>query len=499
MSKKAFITIGVAAAIIIAALVFIVIPHKSVPYELATVQTKAVTERISASGKVEPPVKIDLHFKNSGYLKSRTVKTGDTVTAGQLLAAQDTALLDAQVQETQSSIAFQQAKLDQLIAGASHEEIALSEVALQSAQRNYEAVQQTQEDLVQAAYIKLLNSTPEARPVDDTSDDEPPVISGTYTLGKEGTIFVSSYYSAGGISFRVSGLTTGSGSGNAVIPEPLGDSGLSITFPSSTKIETEDWAIEIPNKRGASYLTNQTAYETALQTQKSALSAAQSLVDQKQAELALKKAGVRSSDRAVYQAQISQAEASLEKILAQRDELMLFAPSDGLVADVFGEIGEIVRPEQPVVSLASKDALQIRLNVVEDGIVNVRVGQNADILFDAIKDETFRGTVVSVNPAETIIGGAVYYETIVALNTPDERLRSGMTATVWIETAQSEHALVVPLSAVQTKKGKSNVQVFTDGAVVQKEVVTGLRDGNGQIEIVSGLSEGEQVIVAKIK
>jgi len=498
MSKKTYITIGI-VIIIVAVLILIVRPNKVIPYELATVQSGPITERVSARGKVEPLTKINLQFKNSGQLTTLAVAVGDTVEAGKLLATQDTAQLDAQVRETRASIDLQQAKLAQLIAGASPEEVALAEVAVQSAERNYEEVLRTQENLVQTAYTKLLNSTFEARPVDNDSDDQAPTISGTYTLEKEGSILVSSYYSSGGISFRVSGLTTGSGSGNAVVPEPLGDSGLYITFPSSTKIENDDWIIEIPNKRAANYLTNLTAYETALQTQQSALSAAQSLIDQKQAELALKKSEIRTADVAVYQAQINQAEAALQKILAQRNDLMLYAPQNGVVTDVAGEIGETVRPEQSIISLSSGDTLQVRLNVVEDSIVNVQVGQKATITFDAIKNETFQGTVIFINPAETVVGGAIYYETIVAFDTPDERLRSGMTVNILIETATVADTLIIPRSAVETISGQTIVQVFADGAVEERAVVTGLKDAHGQIEIVSGLTAGEQVVIAKNK
>ncbi len=498
MSKKKYVLTAV-VIIAIAILMLVVRSQKDTPYDLAVVRVDSIAEHISASGKVEPPTKIDLHFKNSGQLTSVAVAIGDTVESGQLLAMQDTTHLDAQVLETKSSIDVQRAKLNQMIAGSLPEEIALAEVAFENAKRNYEDVLRTQDNLVQVAYTKVLNSTFEARPVDEDSDDTPPTISGTYALGREGIITVTSYYSSGGISFKVSGLTNGSGSGNTVVPEPLGDSGLYIIFPSSTRIENNDWVIEIPNKKAPDYLTNQTAYETAMQTRQSALTAAQTLVDQKRAELALKKSEIRPVDIAVFQAQITQAEASLQKTLAERNYLMLTAPQSGVVTDVVGEIGETVRPEQTVISLSSGDTLQIRLNVVEDSIVNVRVGQKATITFDALKNETFSGTVVSINPAETIIGGAVYYETIVALDTLSERFRSGMTANVQIQTATATETLVVPQSAVEITPTQAKVLVLTDGKVEERVVTTGLRDGNGQIEIVSGLTEGEQVVIAKNK
>lgn len=498
MNKKIFI-VATTIVIIVVISIIVVRLNKVVPYELATVQSGQLIERVSANGKVEPLTKIDLHFKNNGRLTSLAVAVGNTVEAGQLLAAQDTAQLDAQVLETKSSIDLQRARLNQLIAGASPEEITLAEIALKNAERNYEEVVRTQENLVQTAYTKLLNSTFEARSADDENDSPSPTISGTYTLGKEGSILISSYYSTGGVSFQVSGLTAGSGLSKTIASEPLGNSGLYITFPSSAKIENKDWIIEIPNKKAANYLTNQSSYETAIITMESALSVAKSLIDQKQAELTLKKSTARPADIAVLQAQINQAEAALQKILAQRNDLMLFAPQDGMVTNVVGEIGETVGVEQPVITLSSIEALQIRLNIVEDNIINVHVGQKADIIFDAIKNETFPGTVVAINPAETIIGGAVYYETIIVFDKSDKRLRSGMTANILIETALVSNALTVPQSAIKIISGQTAVQVFANGTIEERVVITGLKDGNGQVEILSGLEAGEQVVIAKIK
>jgi hypothetical protein len=151
------------------------------------------------------------------------------------------------------------------------------------------------------------------------------------------------------------------------------------------------------------------------------------------------------------------------------------------------------------VSLAAGGALQIQLNVVEDKIVNVRVGQQARITFDAIGGEEFGGKVVTVEPVETIIGGAVYYRTTILFDKADERIRSGMTANVWIKTAVSADALFVPASAVQSKDGKKIVQTLVAGQVVKKEVSVGIENDAGMIEIVSGLSEGDQIILGAEK
>ncbi len=478
--KTLFITIG--AIVIISIIGFIIWKNNNIPSELISVKRGTLVQDVSATGKVEFPTKIDLHFKNSGKLVSINTGTGKKVLAGQILAKQDTAELDAQVSEMKAGIELQQAKLDQLLGGASDEEVSLSQITL-------EQTKNTQETLINNAYQNLLNSTPEAVPEEEEDNYIAPTISGTYNIGKEGKITIETYNSSGGTSYTLSGLTTGTGLANTITPQPLGNSGLYIKFPSDPSTLSTNWVIEIPNKKASNYLANYNAYQ-------SALSQAKSLIDQRTAELALKKAPARSLDIAVYQAQVNQAKALLQKIQSQRNELIILAPSSGLITKINGEIGEIINPDKPVVSFVAENVLQIKLNIIEDKIVNVKVGQEAEITFDAIENQKFSGKMVSIDPAETEIQGAVYYETTIIFDKVDEHIKSGMTANVLIKTEVKENALFIPVSAIRIKDNKKYVQILENKKTINRDVTTGIKNSAGMIEIISGLEEGEQVMVS---
>ncbi|MBK5215906.1 MAG: efflux RND transporter periplasmic adaptor subunit [Candidatus Pacebacteria bacterium] len=478
--KTLFIAIGIISIISIAGV--IIWKNNNISSELILVKRGTLVQDVSATGKVEFPTKIDLHFKNSGKLVAINTGIGKKVSAGQLLAKQDTGELDAQVSEMKAGIELQQAKLDQLLGGASDEEVSLSQITL-------DQTKNTQEILVKNAYENMLNSTIEAVPEDGDSDYIAPIISGTYNLGKEGTIKISSYYSSGGTSFNVTGLTSGTGLSNTITAQPIGNSGLYIKFPNNTNINVTDWIINIPNKKASDYLANYNAYQ-------SALSQAKSLIDQRTAELALKKAPARSLDVAVYQAQVNQAKALLQKIQSQRNELMIIAPSSGLITKINGEIGEIINPDKPVISFVAENVLQIKLNIIEDKIANINVGQEAEITFDAIENKKFSGKIVSIDPTETEVQGAVYYETTIIFDKVDESVKSGMTANVLVRTAIREDVLFVPVSAVQIKNNIKYVQILENKKIISKEVTTGIKNGVGMIEITSGLEEGEQVIIS---
>ncbi|MFA5934591.1 MAG: efflux RND transporter periplasmic adaptor subunit [Candidatus Paceibacterota bacterium] len=478
--KTLFITIG--AIVIISIIGFIIWKNNNIPSELISVKRGTLVQDVSATGKVEFPTKIDLHFKNSGKLVSINTGTGKKVLAGQILAKQDTAELDAQVSEMKAGIELQQAKLDQLLGGASDEEVSLSQITL-------EQTKNTQETLINNAYQNLLNSTPEAVPEEEEDNYIAPTISGTYNIGKEGKITIETYNSSGGTSYTLSGLTTGTGLANTITPQPLGNSGLYIKFPSDPSTLSTNWVIEIPNKKASNYLANYNAYQ-------SALSQAKSLIDQRTAELALKKAPARSLDIAVYQAQVNQAKALLQKIQSQRNELIILAPSSGLITKINGEIGEIINPDKPVVSFVAENVLQIKLNIIEDKIINVKVGQEAEITFDAIENQKFSGKIVSIDPAETEIQGAVYYETTIIFDKVDEHIKSGMTANVLIRTDVKENALFIPVSAIRIKDNKKYVQILENKKTINRDVTTGIKNSAGMIEIISGLEEGEQVMVS---
>jgi RND family efflux transporter MFP subunit len=478
--KTLFIAIGI---VIIASIVGVIIwKNNNSSSEFISVKKGTLIQDVFATGKVEFPTKIDLRFKNSGKLAAINVKDNQKVLKGQVLAKQDTRALDAQISEMKAGIELQQAKLNQLLGGASDEEISLSQITL-------DQTKNTQETLIKNAYNNMLNSTIEAVPEDGDSDYIAPIISGTYNLEKEGIIKISSYYSTGGTSFNITGLTNGTGLSNTITAQPIGDSGLYIRFPNNTNINVTDWVINIPNKKASNYLANYNTYQATL-------SQAQSLIDQRSAELALKKAPARSLDIAVYQAQIDQANALLEKTQAQRDELIILAPSSGLITKVNGEIGEVATPDKPVLSFVAGGGLQIKLNIIEDKIIGVKVGQEAEITFDAIENQKFSGKIVSIDTAENEVQGAVYYETTIIFDKVDERIKSGMTANVLIKTATKEDALFIPVSAIQNKDGKKYVQISENKKTVNKEVTTGIKNSIGMIEITSGLLEGEQVIIS---
>jgi RND family efflux transporter MFP subunit len=196
---------------------------------------------------------------------------------------------------------------------------------------------------------------------------------------------------------------------------------------------------------------------------------------------------------------VKQAQADIEVQRAKINEAVLIAPIDGFIVAVNGEIGEIAKPEIIVVSIISDDKLQIDVDISETTIANIEIGQTVRVTLDAFEELEWMGRVIKIDPSESTKGGAIYYKTTVFFDKEDVRIKPGMTANVWVKTDISKDALFIPVSAVQKKDGKIIVKILQERKALEREVVTGLKNNAGMIEIVSGLSQSEQIILGTKK
>lgn len=245
-------------------------------------------------------------------------------------------------------------------------------------------------------------------------------------------------------------------------------------------------------------------YEANVKIYEAALSSAQ-------ASLAAKKAPPRQVDLESYRAAIRAAEAALATTEANRHKALIYAPVAGVITKKNNEAGESNSSATPVLVLMPVSDYEIEANVSEADITKIKIGQNVDVTLDAYdNNHIFKGRITSIDPAETLISDVVYYK-VKAVVDPAETLKSGsqvteadlqgvkagMTANVTIFTNQRDHVLMIPERAIEEKNSRKYVRVLIDPKnqkMEEKEITTGLRGNEGLIEVVSGLSEGEEVV-----
>jgi len=162
------------------------------------------------------------------------------------------------------------------------------------------------------------------------------------------------------------------------------------------------------------------------------------------------------------------------------------------------EVGESVSPSLVVLSLMSASEFEIESRVAEVDIAKIKVGNSADVTLDAYgSDVVFKAKVVKVDPAETIIEGLSTYKVTLQFIDKDDRLRSGMTADVDILTAEKQEVILIPQRAVFSENGDKLVRILKKGNKIETiHVTTGLKNSNGEIEIIEGLSEGDKVVTS---
>ena len=132
---KKYIYIGVGVVIILAVVVYYAFASRTASYITAAVVSGSITQEASASGNVEAPTTIDLQFQNGGRLVALGVATGDHVSAGEVLARQDTSVLSAQLQQAEAAVATQQANLASLMQGTRPEQLAVTQAQVGATNR----------------------------------------------------------------------------------------------------------------------------------------------------------------------------------------------------------------------------------------------------------------------------------------------------------------------------------------------------------------------------
>jgi multidrug efflux pump subunit AcrA (membrane-fusion protein) len=139
--------------------------------------------------------------------------------------------------------------------------------------------------------------------------------------------------------------------------------------------------------------------------------------------------------------------------------------------------------------------LQAHAYVDETDIGQVKVNQDATFTVDTFPDKPFRARVAAIYPKALIVDNVVTYEVILSIVDPFEKLlRPEMTTNVSIITDTHSGALSIPRRAVKTTKGVHTVIVMQNGSQATKPVKLGIQDG-AFVEILSGLSEGDEVVV----
>jgi HlyD family secretion protein len=201
------------------------------------------------------------------------------------------------------------------------------------------------------------------------------------------------------------------------------------------------------------------------------------------------------SDLPVQAARVAGAQAAVANINAKLSKMVLRAPLSGVVSKQDAKVGEAIAPNVVMAAVISPD-YKIEAYVPEVSVAGVVVGAKAKVSLDAYgKDVVFDAVITRIEPRETIRDGVSTYKIDLAFALADERVRSGMTSNISIETLRKDGALILPSRAIKTVDGVKTVSIKAADGITTQTIEVGELDSKGNIEVLSGVSENETVLL----
>ena len=423
-------------------------------YSTSTVKKSDIAVSVTGTGKAVASNSVDLAFSSGGNIAELDVAIGDSVKAGQTLAVLDTLTsLQTAITNNQLSLTIAQQTLDALktnaptALGQALADQAAAQAALVDAQNGLHDPHDWRcpDNKTAAYYQAYLDAMVQARPWQAK-------------LGSA-TEVQKQYY-------------------------------IENLKPILKKME-----LAYENYTYCQAYTPQeiTASQANLQTAKANLAKATSVYTTLKANN-----GIDPTDLTTAEANVADAKVQLTKSQDDLQAATMKAPIDGKITYLNGTVGQPAG-SATLITIVDTSTLAVKATLDEADLGNVALNCPAAVEFSMLSGKTFDGTVTTISPELVSSNGASMVEVMVTLKNPVGPAL-GATASVAVTCAKSQNALVIPTIAIKEIAGK-NGTVYVLNSLGQPEkraVEIGINTGV-TAEILSGLKEGEKVIISEVK
>lgn len=195
-------------------------------------------------------------------------------------------------------------------------------------------------------------------------------------------------------------------------------------------------------------------------------------------------------------ANVANAESQLNLAVRSQSYANVYSPIDGYISERSADLGEYVSTTTKVATVVKINPLRVRIDIPEQAIPSVSVGQSVSVTTSAWPDKNFSGRVARISPNVTPTSRTLTVEAEIENNSG--ALKPGQFATVRILQSRAAPATLVPSRAVRTESGVSRVFVIKDGKAQERQVQLGQTEGD-LVEIKSGVAENEVVATSNIE
>lgn len=433
----------------------------------ATVERGSLLVAVSASGSVEPQDRVSLTFEQMGLVDEVPVEVGDEVKKGDVLAQLDTEQLTLQVRQAQASLASAEAQLAQLKADARPEDIASAEANLRAidAQVNSADAQLDRlrsgatEAEIAAAEAELASAMTEQKKAEELHDKT-----------------MECFY------LKIPGYYEGDICPALGPPEERARYSLAVA----------DKALAAAQARYDELLDG--ADVDQVRAAEANLLAATAQRDAAQSQLDLLLNGATEEQIAAVEAQVEQAKTALEQAELALALATLYAPFDGVVAEVNVKAGEIA-PSMPAITVLDTSQFHVVVRVDEIDVARLTEGQTAQVTVEAFPGVTIEGSVESIAPAATFESGVVYYDVTITPSPTDTPIRADMTVNATIVVEELTDVLLLPtwVVRVDNRSGQTYVDKQAGDQTERVDITLGVRY-EGVVQVLDGLSEGDVTV-----
>lgn len=454
MKKRTWIILGLVAMIIVAGVVIIGNAQRSAAQALAAnVQLGRVTRAtllltVDSSGSTSPLNSLNIGFGMAGTIAKVNVKAGDQVKAGAVLAELDTGDIELQIAQQEQAFLSQQAAYSMTLQPDPNA-VKSAQVTLDNAAASYKLAQQKY----------AVNRT-----------DQVSLSCNNLDSAKQAYDDAVTAYNNYLANWRV------------IV------NGTYEVSPQKAQLDRAKTAYDQALTNCS--LARSSVNDSGIKSAWSQLQQAKQNLDQL----------INPSERtlAAAKAQLDQAQLSLDQAQRQLDKARIVAPFDGAVTQVNAVAGG---PGSAATTIGLADLSQYHVEVLVDEteIGQVKVGQKAELTFDALPDVKMTGAVTRINPAGTISQGVVNYNVQVDLEPTTAVLRIDMTANVRIILDTHANVLAVPGGAIRSDPATNGYYVnvmAANGEAQRIDVTTGYTDGD-LTEVAGDLQPGAQVYLSE--
>jgi len=465
-------------------------------------------QEVSVSGRVIAAQNVDLVFSQAGRVSGVYATVGDTVQKGNILASLENGDVRADVLQKEAAYDAAQARLNSLKEGTRLEQIAVTESKVVSAQITLDQANQTLVDAVRNAYTQSDDAI--RRRVDqlitNPRSSEPEF---SYTLANQQ---LKSDIEWGRLLAELM-LVDWSASITTLSPDTVSSFfNTASKNLEQTRMFLENMALAVNALSAGPALTQGTidGYKADITTARSNINTAvttltSAVTSQKNAEISLvtaernldlELAGTSADDLAEQEAKVKSAEADLLSAQAKYEKTLVRAPFTGIVTRMDARVGGSASSNASDISMIGTGTLQVESFVPEINTPLLAVGDEAIATLDAYGEEVpFALTIISIDPAETIRDGVSTYRIKLQFVERDQRVKSGMTANITVTTEKKSNVITVPQGIVFERDGKKYVLTKENEVTAEREVTTGEVSSFGTIEILSGLLDGDIVVL----